>query len=136
MKVDWALAVLLTVGAQLAIWLGSDAAHHRLGAALVAPAITAPIAVRRRYPALVGTAVPLVAAVDHDLWDPQFVGYPVATICALYSHPHRSVYAHSASCRRAGGTQFGESQCWMFSRYEYHGNRWSCRHRSWTSASS
>ena len=84
-KVDWALAVLLTVGAQLAIWLGSDAPHHRLGAALVAPAITAPIAVRRRYPALVGTAVPLVAAVDHDLWDPQFVGYPVATICALYA---------------------------------------------------
>jgi signal transduction histidine kinase len=84
-KVDWALAVLLTVGAQLAIWLGSDAAHHRLGAALVAPAITAPIAVRRRFPALVGTAVPLVAAVDHDLWDPQFVGYPVATICALYA---------------------------------------------------
>jgi signal transduction histidine kinase len=84
-KVDWALAGLLSVGAQLAIWLGSDAAHHRLGAALVAPAITAPIAVRRRYPALVGTAVPLVAAFDHDLWDPQFVGYPVATFCALYA---------------------------------------------------
>ena len=84
-KVDWALATLLSVGAQLAIWLGSDAAHHRLGAALVAPAITAPIAVRRRYPALVGTAVPLVAAFDHDLWDPQFVGYPVATFCALYA---------------------------------------------------
>jgi len=84
-KVDWALAALLSVGAQLAIWLGSDAAHHRLGAALVAPAITAPIAVRRRYPALVGTAVPLMAAFDHDLWDPQFVGYPVATFCALYA---------------------------------------------------
>ena len=84
-KVDWALAALLSVGAQLAIWLGSDAAHHRLGAALVAPAITAPIAVRRRYPTLVGTAVPLVAAFDHDLWDPQFVGYPVATFCALYA---------------------------------------------------
>ena len=85
MKVDWALAAVLTIGAQLAIWLGSDAADHRLGAALLAPAITAPIAVRRRYPALVGTAVPLVAAVDHDLWDPQFVGYPVATFCALYA---------------------------------------------------
>jgi signal transduction histidine kinase len=84
-KVDWALAALLSVGAQLAIWLGSDAAHHRLGAALVAPAITAPIAVRRRYATLVGTAVPLVAAFDHDLWDPQFVGYPVATFCALYA---------------------------------------------------
>jgi len=83
-KVDWALAAVLTVGAQLAIWLGSDVAHHRLGAALVALTITAPIAVRRRYPTLVGTAVPLVAAVDHDLWDAQFVGSPVATFCALY----------------------------------------------------
>jgi signal transduction histidine kinase len=84
-KVDWALAALLTVGVELSIWIGSDAAHHRLGAAVVGPAITAPIAVRRRYPFLVGTAVPLVAAVDHQLWDPQFVGYPIATFCALYA---------------------------------------------------
>jgi signal transduction histidine kinase len=84
-KVDWALAAVLTVGAQLAIWLGSDAAHHRFGAALVALAITAPIAARRRYPALVGTAVSLLAAVDHSLWDAQFVGYPIATFCALYA---------------------------------------------------
>ena len=75
-QVDWALAALLTVGAQLAIWLGSDAAHHQLGAALVALTITAPIAVRRRYPTLVGTGVPLMAALDHRLWNPQFVGYP------------------------------------------------------------
>jgi signal transduction histidine kinase len=84
-KVDWALAALLSVGAQLAIWLGTDAHHHRLAAALVAATITAPIAVRRRYPTLVGTAVPLVAAFDHNRWDPQFVGYPVATFCALYA---------------------------------------------------
>ena len=85
LKVDWALAVLLTVGAQLAIWVGGDATHHRLGAAVVAVGITAPIAVRRRYPTLVGTGVPLLAALDHDLWDAQFVGYPVATFCALYA---------------------------------------------------
>jgi signal transduction histidine kinase len=85
LKLDWALAALLTVGAQLAIWLGSDAAHHQLGAALFALAIAAPIAVRRRYPTLVGTGVPLLAAFDHDLWDPQFVGYPIATFCALYA---------------------------------------------------
>jgi signal transduction histidine kinase len=85
LKVDWTLAVLLTVGAQLAIWLGRDASHHRLGAAVVAAAITAPIAVRRRYPTLVGSGVPVLAALDHDLWDAQFVGYPVATYCALYA---------------------------------------------------
>jgi signal transduction histidine kinase len=84
-KVDWTLAVLLTVGAQLAIWLGSDASHHRLGAAVVAAAITAPIAVRRRYPTLVGAGVPVLASLDHELWDAQFVGYPIATYCALYA---------------------------------------------------
>jgi signal transduction histidine kinase len=84
-KVDWTLAALLSVGAQLAIWLGGDATHHRLGAAVVAAAITAPIAVRRRYPTLVGTGVPVLAALDHDLWDAQFVGYPIATYCALYA---------------------------------------------------
>ena len=84
-KVDWVLAAVLTVGAQLAIWLGSDVTHHRLGAALVALAITAPIAVRRRYPTLVGIGVPVLAALDHDIWDAQFVGYPVATLCALYA---------------------------------------------------
>jgi signal transduction histidine kinase len=84
-KVDVALAAVLTVGAELAIWLGSDASDGRLGAAAVAPAITAPIALRRRYPALVGTGVPLVAALDHYLWDAQFIGYPIATFCALYA---------------------------------------------------
>jgi signal transduction histidine kinase len=85
LKVDWALAALLTLGAQLAIWRGGDATHHRLGAAVVALTITAPIAVRRRYPTLVGAGVPLLAALDHDLWDAQSVAYPVATFCALYA---------------------------------------------------
>jgi signal transduction histidine kinase len=84
-KVDWTLAAVLTVGAQLAIWFGSDATHHRPAATLVALAITAPIAVRRRYPTLVGAGVPLLAALDHNVWDAQFVGYPIATICALYA---------------------------------------------------
>ncbi len=82
--VDWILAALLTVGAELWIWLGDDAAGHRLWAALVAPAITAPIAVRRLYPATVGTGVPVLSAIDHTYWNPQFVGYVIANVCALY----------------------------------------------------
>ena len=39
-----------------------DAAHHRIAAALVAAVVTGSVAVRRRYPALVGTAVPIFAA--------------------------------------------------------------------------
>jgi signal transduction histidine kinase len=84
-KLDWTLAALLLIGAELAIWLGGDMAPHRLGAALFAPAVLAPIAVRRRYPTLVGAGVPALGALEHSLWNPQFVSYPVATFCALYA---------------------------------------------------
>ena len=79
------LAALLTVVALLDIWLGSDVAQHRLPAALIASAITAPIAVRRRWPAFVGTAVPVISAVEHAFWDPRSIAYPIATFCALYA---------------------------------------------------
>lgn len=83
--VDCVLAAVLTAGAQLQIWDGTDGAGHRLPAALAALAIMAPIAVRHRYPAVVGTGVPLVSAAAHALWNPSFIGYPIATFCALYA---------------------------------------------------
>lgn len=83
--VDAALAVVVSIATQLSIWVGHDASHHRPAAALVAVAITAPIAVRRRFPLLVGIAVPVVAAFSHAWWDPQSIGYPVATFLALYA---------------------------------------------------
>jgi signal transduction histidine kinase len=84
--VDRWLAALLTVGGELAIWLGGDAANHPLAGALVTPVVAGSVAVRRRYPALIGTAVPVFAAVNFMLWHgPQFVGYPIANLCALYA---------------------------------------------------
>src|SRR5438105_3049932 len=86
LKVDRALAVLLTVGAQLEIWLSSEVPHHRLVGALVAPVVTGSLAARRRYPALVGTAVPVLAALEHGFGrDPQITSVPVAYFCALYA---------------------------------------------------
>ena len=82
--VDRLLAVLLTVLTQLAIWAGHDAEGHRLGAALAAAAMTLPIAVRRRYPFLVGTLVPTVGACGHGAWNPYSLGYPLAEFLALY----------------------------------------------------
>jgi signal transduction histidine kinase len=84
-RMDMTLAALLTLGAELAIWVGGDASDHRLGAALVAPVLTAPIAVRRRYPTLVGAGVPVVSAFAHTFWSAQFVGYPIANFCAMYA---------------------------------------------------
>ncbi len=86
MTLDWALAAVLTVTAQLEIWFSNQVTGHRLEFALVAPLITAPIAVRRRHPALVGTAVPLLGSLQYALGrDPQIVSEPIAIFCALYA---------------------------------------------------
>ncbi len=84
-RLDFVLACVLIVGAELAIWVGGDGAGHDVRAALIAPLILGPIAVRRRYPALVGAGAPLLAGLEHAVWGGlQFVGYPVAYFCALY----------------------------------------------------
>ena len=83
---DRTLAAVLTVTAQLEIWFSREVTDHQLEFALVAPFITAPIAVRRRYPTLVGTAVPLLGSLQYALGrDPQIVSEPVAIFCALYA---------------------------------------------------
>ena len=66
--VDRVFAVVLTIVAELEIWLGTSAGQHQLWAALITPAMTASIAVRRRYPMLVGVAVPTVQTVEFAFW--------------------------------------------------------------------
>jgi len=84
--VDLAVAVLLTPAAQLEVWLGSSAGSHRAVAALVAFVATASIAVRRRYPTLVGVVVPLLYSIELGFWgDPQIVLASVGYFCALYA---------------------------------------------------
>jgi len=72
------------VVAELEIWLGGE--QHRLAAALIAPVITASVAVRRARPLLVGIGVPIVFALGLAFWgDLQFVAVAVAYFCALYA---------------------------------------------------
>jgi len=86
LTVDRLFAVVLTIVAQLEIWLGSSAGQHQLGAALITPFMTASIAVRRRYPMLVGVAVPTVQAVEFAFWGgPNILSQAVANFCALYA---------------------------------------------------
>jgi signal transduction histidine kinase len=86
LRVDWALAIVLTVAAQLEVWLGSRASHDRVVVALVALASTGSIAVRRRWPALVGTVVPVLFAYELAFWgDPQILAASVGFFCALYA---------------------------------------------------
>ena len=84
--VDRAVAVLLTVAAQLEVWLGSSAGSQRDVAALVAFVATASIAVRRRYPTLVGIVVPMLYSIELGFWgDPQIIAASVGYFCALYA---------------------------------------------------
>lgn len=84
--VDRVVAVVLTIVAQLEIWLGSSAGHHQLGAALITPAMTASIAVRRRCPMFVGVAVPVVESVEFAFWaGPNILSQAIANFCALYA---------------------------------------------------
>src|SRR5216683_2427737 len=84
--VDRVVAVVFTIVAQLEIWLGTSAGDHQLGAALITPAMTGAIAIRRRYPLLVGVAVPVVESVEFAFWaGPNILSQGVANFCALYA---------------------------------------------------
>ena len=84
---DRLLATALTVLAQLEIWLRADLPYNsRLSNALIAPLLTASLAWRRRYPTMVGTAVPVLSAVQVALGrSPQILAAPLATLTALYA---------------------------------------------------
>jgi signal transduction histidine kinase len=85
-RFDLVAAAVLTLAGQLEIWIGTEVHHHRLAGALMAPVITAPIAVRRRYPSVVGTAVPVLGALAHASGrDPQTVSFAIGYFCALYA---------------------------------------------------
>jgi len=83
---DYAVAAIVTVVAQIEIWFGNEVHSHRLWGALIVNVATLSIAIRRRYPALVGTFVPVFEASQHALKrDPQIVAAPIGYFCALYA---------------------------------------------------
>ena len=85
-RLDYAVAAVTTVVAQIEIWFGHEVQSHRLWGALVVNVPTLSIAFRRRYPALVGIGVPVFAATQHALArDPQIVAGPIGYFCALYA---------------------------------------------------
>jgi signal transduction histidine kinase len=85
-RLDYVVAAVLTVVAQIEIWFSSEVETHRLWGAIVACVPTLSVAVRRRYPALVGTLVPVFAASQHALGrDRQIVAILIGYLCALYA---------------------------------------------------
>jgi signal transduction histidine kinase len=86
--VDLVAAVVLTVVAQLEVWLGNEnhADHHRLVASIVALLSTSSIAVRRLWPLQVGVAVAWAYAIQLAVWgDPQIIAASIGWFCALYA---------------------------------------------------
>lgn len=85
-RLDRLVAAVLLVAAELQVWLGSTGYPHRIGAAAIAAAVTASVAVRRRYPLAVGLTVSTVFGLEIAFWgDPQNVAVTVACLCALYA---------------------------------------------------
>jgi signal transduction histidine kinase len=82
---DLILAVVFTAIAEVEVWLTTEVPHHRAAGALLAPIFTASIAVRRRYPTIVGCAIVIVGAAAQAYGvSPQTVSVPVGFFCALY----------------------------------------------------
>jgi signal transduction histidine kinase len=85
--VDLVAAVVLTVVAQLEVWLGNGnhADDNPLVASIVALLATSSIAVRRRWPLQVGVAVAWAYALQLAVWgDPQIIAASIGWFCALY----------------------------------------------------
>jgi signal transduction histidine kinase len=82
--VDRVLASLLALDAVLWALVGEDSGH-RVALVLAGVGMTLPIAVRRRYPMLVGVGVPVLGAFAYALWDSQAIAYPLADFLALYA---------------------------------------------------
>jgi len=85
-QADVYLAGVLLLAAELQIWLTGSAGGPRAVAAILAPVITATVAIRRRYPALAGIAAQATIAIAFALWsDTQILGTSIAWFCSLYA---------------------------------------------------
>ena len=85
--VDLAVAAVLTVAAQLEVWLGKGAPtdHHRVVAAGVSLLATGAIALRRRWPLAIGVVVAWAVALQLAFaGDPQIIAASIGWFCALY----------------------------------------------------
>jgi signal transduction histidine kinase len=85
-KLDCALAVVLTILGELQVAAGGAAGSDRLVPALLVPLLGAALAIRRRHPTLAGTGAGILIGLEMSLrGDPQILSNAVAYLCALYA---------------------------------------------------
>jgi signal transduction histidine kinase len=84
-RLDRILAVVLTVAIELEIWLTHNQQHHRIAAAIAGPLLTGSVAVRRRYPTLVGAGAGVWGVVTSTFWPMNLATVLVAWPADLYA---------------------------------------------------
>jgi signal transduction histidine kinase len=85
MRLDQVLAVVLTVAIELETWLSSHQPHHKVAMAIAGPLLTAPIAVRRRYPFAVGVGAGLWGVLSSTLFPANLATVLIAWPCNMYA---------------------------------------------------
>jgi signal transduction histidine kinase len=84
-RLDWAVAALLTVTLELEVWV-TGPVDHAWVVALLGPLVTLAVAVRRRYPAAAGIGAGLLADLFAGVWGPpSLVSYGLAWMCCMYA---------------------------------------------------
>jgi signal transduction histidine kinase len=87
-RVDLVVAVILTIAAQVEVWVANEnhADHNRIAATTVSLLATGSVAVRRRWPFAVGVAVAWAVSLQLAFWgDPQILSASIAYFFALYA---------------------------------------------------
>jgi signal transduction histidine kinase len=84
-RLDWALAAALTVLLQIEVWV-TGPVDHPWPIALLCCFATLGLAVRRRYPEVVGIGVGLLGDVIAGVWGPpSLISYGLAWMCCMYA---------------------------------------------------
>jgi signal transduction histidine kinase len=84
-SVDRILAGVLTVWLFAETWATGSAQGHRIAVSLLWPAITVAVAVRRRYPTMVGVLAASIAIVAQSVWPSQVTAAAIGWMCDLYA---------------------------------------------------
>ncbi|HZS24808.1 MAG TPA: sensor histidine kinase [Gaiellaceae bacterium] len=84
-RLDVAVAAALTLGLGLEAWLSNAAEGHPLANGLLWLPVTLGVAVRRRYPLVVGAGAMALAILGQSLWPSQLVSGGVAWMCCMYA---------------------------------------------------
>jgi signal transduction histidine kinase len=85
-KVDWALAFVLTFLGAVQVAAGGIAGSGRLVPAVLVAALGVTVAIRRRHPTLAGVVAGVLVGLEMAFrGDPQVASNAVAYLCALYA---------------------------------------------------